>query len=171
MVIGEFIGRMNWSLQPDGIDLFRIDGNNFYPEQEGTDVFETKYQPNCDEYYLRVEHQTLCALPKSRAIIFCVRSYMTSLHNIRSGGEGPKLADAIESMQKSSQSTRCANIGDLLYCLGSVPEGPIEHCILFSKSEIGLVRNFCSHRGAQSMPGRLQSRDVFLQLQSFSHVV
>ncbi|CAK1364249.1 hypothetical protein CB0940_12232 [Cercospora beticola] len=98
MVPGDFIGRMNWSLQTDGVDLFRIDGNNFYPGQEDREDFKAKFQPNLDDCYLRVEHQTLCALPKSRAIIFCVRSYMTSLHDIRRNGEGPKLADAIESM-------------------------------------------------------------------------
>ena len=30
--------------------------------------------------------------------MFCVRSYMTPLEQIRQEGEGPKLAEAIESM-------------------------------------------------------------------------
>ncbi|KAE8392364.1 hypothetical protein BDV23DRAFT_181765 [Aspergillus alliaceus] len=70
---GQFIGRMNWSLQVDGADLFRTDGNNFYPETDQV-VDDEKYNPPLTECYLRVEHQTLTALPKSRAIIFTVRS-------------------------------------------------------------------------------------------------
>lgn len=88
---------MQWSLQVDGPDLFRVDGNNFYPDLE-EEAFETKRQPRIEDCFLRVEHQTLCALPKSGAIIFCVRSYMTQLELIRAQGEGDKLADAIESM-------------------------------------------------------------------------
>lgn len=94
---GDFIGRMNWSLQVDGIDLFRIDGNNFYPEKD-EDHSQEKYQPKFEDCYLRVEHQTLCALPQSKAIIFCVRSYMTPLEKIKAAGEGKQLAKAIKSM-------------------------------------------------------------------------
>ncbi|KAE8136769.1 hypothetical protein BDV38DRAFT_283707 [Aspergillus pseudotamarii] len=94
---GQFIGRMNWSLQVDGADLFRTDGNNFYPETDQL-VTDEKYNPPLTECYLRVEHQTLTALPKSRAIIFTVRSYMTRLDEVRAKGEGNALADAIESM-------------------------------------------------------------------------
>lgn len=61
-------------------------------------MWEDKRHQQLDQAYLRVEHQTLCALPKSRAIIFCVRSYMTPLEQIRAQGESPSLAAAIESM-------------------------------------------------------------------------
>ncbi|KAJ5982835.1 hypothetical protein N7481_004934 [Penicillium waksmanii] len=94
---GQFIGRMNWSLQVDGADLFRTDGNNFYPETDQA-VNDEKYNPPLTQCYLRVEHQTLTALPRSRAIIFTVRSYMTRLDEVRAKGEGDALADAIESM-------------------------------------------------------------------------
>jgi hypothetical protein len=86
-----------WSLQTDGSDLFRVDGNNFYPEQ-GHTLPEDPESINIDECWLRVEHQTLCRLPKSRAVIFCVRSYMTSLHDIKAEGNGLLLAAAFESM-------------------------------------------------------------------------
>ncbi|KAF5862392.1 hypothetical protein ETB97_011749 [Aspergillus alliaceus] len=92
-----FIGRMNWSLQVDGADLFRTDGNNFYPETDQL-VNNEKYSPPLTECYLHVEHQTLTALPKSQAIMFTVRSYMTRLDEVRANGEGNALADAIESM-------------------------------------------------------------------------
>ncbi|KAH7062686.1 hypothetical protein B0J12DRAFT_592031 [Macrophomina phaseolina] len=94
---GDFIGRMNWSLQVDGADLFRTEGNNYYPEKD-QEVEDIKYNPPLSECFLRVEHQTLTALPRSRAIIFTVRSYMTPLHQVRAEGDGNALADAIESM-------------------------------------------------------------------------
>src|ERR1700744_5460516 len=88
---------MQWSLQVDGIDLFRVDGNNFYPDKN-QDVEDLKFDPDFGRCFLRVEHQTLCALPRSKAIIFCVRSYMTSLEQVRKEGNGAALAGAIESM-------------------------------------------------------------------------
>ncbi|KAF2638643.1 hypothetical protein P280DRAFT_455817 [Massarina eburnea CBS 473.64] len=91
-----FIERFNWSLQTDGPDLFRVDGNNFYPEQGQSALL--LQQIIIDNCWLRVEHQTLCRLPKTRAVIFCVRSYMTTLHDIKAEGNGPLLADAFESM-------------------------------------------------------------------------
>ncbi|KAI0844301.1 hypothetical protein F5Y00DRAFT_256115 [Daldinia vernicosa] len=94
---GDFIGRMNWSLQVDGADLFRTDGNNYYPGT-GQQVEEYKEDPSLDECYLRVEHQTLTKLPRTGAIIFTVRSYMTPLHQVKAEGDGKALAQAIESM-------------------------------------------------------------------------
>lgn len=97
MVPGDFIGRMNWSLQVDGEDLFRVDGNNYYP---GTtqEVGDDKFDPRFSECFLRCEHQTLTKLPRTHAVIFTVRSYMTPLHKVRADGDGPALAEAIESM-------------------------------------------------------------------------
>jgi hypothetical protein len=86
-----------WSLQVDGPDLFHVDGNNFYPEQ-GAVIPQDTEPIKIEESYLRVEHQMLTRLEKSRAVIFCVRSYMTSLEDIRKDGNDPLLAEAIESM-------------------------------------------------------------------------
>ncbi|KAJ2901589.1 hypothetical protein MKZ38_001668 [Zalerion maritima] len=97
MKAGVFIRRWNWSLQTDGVELFKTEGNNFYatPEQklpaqqDAVDVSAT---------YLRAERQTLFRLPRSRAIVFCVRSFMTPLVELVEEGEGPALADAIQTM-------------------------------------------------------------------------
>ncbi|GAM44001.1 hypothetical protein TCE0_060f19271 [Talaromyces pinophilus] len=94
---GTYVERMNWSLQVDGQDLFRTDGNNYYPEQ-GRTLPSQSQKVDIDISWLRVEHQTLNCLHHSRAIVFCVRTYMTSLADIRKEGSGPRLADAIESM-------------------------------------------------------------------------
>ncbi|KAL9470873.1 hypothetical protein ACSS6W_008814 [Trichoderma asperelloides] len=94
---GNYIERMNWSLQVDGSDLFRLDGNNYYPEL-GEEIPEEEQRVDLSTSYLRVEHQTLNRLPKSLAVIFCVRSYLTSLEDIRNEGNGPSLLSAIKSM-------------------------------------------------------------------------
>ncbi|KAM0447049.1 hypothetical protein ACHAPV_004321 [Trichoderma viride] len=93
---GNYIERMNWSLQVDGSDLFRLDGNNFYPEQE--EIPEEEQRVDLSTSYLRVEHQTLNRLHKSQAVIFCVRSYLTSLADVKKEGNGPSLLSAIKSM-------------------------------------------------------------------------
>lgn len=74
-----------------------MDDNNFYPEQ-GHQIPLEQLRTDLDECYLRVEHQTLTRLTKSRAVIFCVRSYMTTLREVKAESNGPALADAIESM-------------------------------------------------------------------------
>ncbi|KAH8125892.1 hypothetical protein FP744_10009168 [Trichoderma asperellum] len=94
---GNYIERMNWSLQVDGSDLFRLDGNNYYPGL-GEEIPEEEQRVDLSTSYLRVEHQTLNRLPKSLAVIFCVRSYLTSLEDIRNEGNGPSLLSAIKSM-------------------------------------------------------------------------
>ncbi|PTB64242.1 hypothetical protein BBK36DRAFT_1124158, partial [Trichoderma citrinoviride] len=95
---GKYIGRMNWSLQIDGPELFRLDGaNNFYPEK-GDALPEDEDAVDISTSYLRVEHQTLNRLPKTKAVIFCVRSYLTSLEDIKREGNGPLLLEAIQSM-------------------------------------------------------------------------
>ncbi|RFU73552.1 hrq family 2 [Trichoderma arundinaceum] len=94
---GNFIERMNWSLQVDGPDLFRLDGNNYYPEQ-GEEIPEDEEAIDISASYLRVEHQTLNRLPKTQAVIFCVRSYLTPLEDIKKEGNGPALLGAIKSM-------------------------------------------------------------------------
>ncbi|KAI1080207.1 hypothetical protein F5B20DRAFT_589621 [Whalleya microplaca] len=94
---GNFIGRMNWSLQVDGADLFRTDGNNYYPGADQS-VWDDKKDPDLDDCFLRVEHQTLVKLPRTSAVIFTVRSYMTPLRQVKAEGDGKALAEAIESM-------------------------------------------------------------------------
>ena len=88
-----------WSLQTNGPDLFRLDGNNFYPEKghllPDPAQIETLDIRRC---YLRVERQALIRLAESKAVVFCVRSYLTPLEDIKSEGNGVELADAIESM-------------------------------------------------------------------------
>ncbi|KAI1187236.1 hypothetical protein F5B17DRAFT_400644 [Nemania serpens] len=97
MKVGEWIQRFNWSLQVDGKDLWRLDGNNFYPEKGHSLPDETE-TIDIDQCWLRYERQTLTVLEETKAIVFCVRLYMTSLRDIVAEGNGVQLADAIDSM-------------------------------------------------------------------------
>lgn len=81
----------------DGKDLFRLDGNNYYPEK-GHTVPDKTPPIDIDQCWLRYERQTLTVLEETKAIVFCVRLYMTSLRDIVAEGNGVKLADAIDSM-------------------------------------------------------------------------
>ncbi|CAG8956790.1 hypothetical protein HYFRA_00011179 [Hymenoscyphus fraxineus] len=111
MKLGELIQRFNWSLQCDGKDLFRLDGNNFYPEKGHTLPDQSK-AIELDQSYLRCERQTLKKLKRSQAIVFCVRSYMTSLHDIVKEGNGIKLAEAIVSMPEKLGDYKMLEHGD-----------------------------------------------------------
>jgi hypothetical protein len=91
------LSTLQWSIQNGGSDLFRLDGNNFYPEK-GHIIPDEPEDVDIATSYMRVEHQTLTRLPKTQAIIFCVRTYLTPLQDIRDEGNGPELADAIDSM-------------------------------------------------------------------------
>ncbi|KAL4862381.1 hypothetical protein BDV12DRAFT_203095 [Aspergillus spectabilis] len=105
---------MQWSLQVDGKDLFRLDGNNYYPEK-GHTLPEESQRINIDQCWLRYERQTLKVLPETKAIVFCVRLYMTSLRDIVCEGNGVELADVIDSMlEKLGHYTKRSRTSPLL---------------------------------------------------------
>ena len=115
-----------WTVQADGDELFRLDGKNFYADREELPSDEEKSQIHFENCYLRNEHHTLCALPQSKAVIFCVRSYMTPLSEIKACGEGQMLAEALESMpEKLFDYKRGKFWGDVVlsHLKGEVAEG------------------------------------------------
>lgn len=96
MAPGSYVGRLNWSIQINGDELYLPFTGNTNPERvtlQG-DSQEIDFQHS----FLRVEHHTLHTLSRTGAIIFGVRTYMTSLEQIKGEGSGQELADAIESM-------------------------------------------------------------------------
>ncbi|RDL36726.1 uncharacterized protein BP5553_06078 [Venustampulla echinocandica] len=64
-----------------------------------------------DQCWLRYARQTLKVLPKTKAIVFGVRLYMTSLRDIVKEGNGVELADAIDSMPIKLVTTRSDHSG------------------------------------------------------------
>ncbi|KAI4137448.1 MAG: hypothetical protein L6R39_007282 [Caloplaca ligustica] len=98
---GVFVGRLNWSIQTDGDELFRpLAKNTGNPDAPGTPAHAAVQQEtvNFDITYLRCEHHTLTCLPKTKTVMFCVRSYLTPIRQIKEEGSGPALADACDTM-------------------------------------------------------------------------
>ncbi|KAI4123334.1 MAG: hypothetical protein LQ338_005316 [Usnochroma carphineum] len=98
---GVFVGRLNWSIQTDGDELFRpLAKNTGNPDAPGTVAYAAVQRENIDFdiTYLRCEHHTLTCLPKTKTIMFCVRSYLTPIKQIKEEGNGPALAEACDTM-------------------------------------------------------------------------
>ncbi|KAL8715169.1 MAG: hypothetical protein Q9220_001127 [cf. Caloplaca sp. 1 TL-2023] len=98
---GTFVGRLNWSIQTDGDELFKpLAKNTGNPDAAGTPAHNAVQQDRIDlnQTYLRCEHHTLTCLRKSRVVMFCVRSYLTPIQQIKEEGHGSALADACDSM-------------------------------------------------------------------------
>ncbi|KAL8824948.1 MAG: hypothetical protein Q9170_007991, partial [Blastenia crenularia] len=98
---GAFVGRLNWSIQTDGDELFRpLAKNTGDPDAPGTTANADVQREaiNFGTTYMRCEHHTLTCLPKTKTVMFCVRSYLTPIRQIKEEGNGPALADACDTM-------------------------------------------------------------------------
>ena len=85
-----------WAIQCNHSELFLpFDGANTVKESNSP-CAKVEFDPLAS--FLRVEHHTLTCLPRTGTIVFTVRSYLTSLAQIRDEGSGPTLAEACESM-------------------------------------------------------------------------
>ena len=58
---------------------------------------------------LRVEHQTLRRLPRTGAVVFTIRVYMTPLAEL-GRGEAGRLAAAVRGVKEQDVVYRCENI-------------------------------------------------------------
>ncbi|KAL8701026.1 MAG: hypothetical protein Q9201_005128 [Fulgogasparrea decipioides] len=98
---GVFVGRLNWSIQTDGDELFRpLAKNTGDPDAPGSAAHAAIQREiiDYDKTYFRCEHHTLTCLPRTKAVMFCVRSYLTPIKQIKEEGNGPALADACDTM-------------------------------------------------------------------------
>ena len=85
-----------WAIQCNHSELFLpFDGANTV-KASNSPCTQVELDPLAS--FLRVEHHTLTCLPRTGTIVFAVRSYLTSLAQIRDEGSGPTLAEACESM-------------------------------------------------------------------------
>ncbi|KAL0938300.1 uncharacterized protein CTRU02_204910 [Colletotrichum truncatum] len=92
--VGKSAKRMNWSISTNE-RLFSPSGLHIYDgdkpkEDEDIDISKTR---------LRQELQTLTRLPKTGAIMFSFKTYLTPLEEIKEEGLGPQVADAIEGLK------------------------------------------------------------------------
>ncbi|KAL8934483.1 MAG: hypothetical protein Q9211_005206 [Gyalolechia sp. 1 TL-2023] len=98
---GVFVGRLNWSIQTDGDELFRPLAKNTGDPDVPDSIANAIVQRDIldiNKTYLRCEHHTLTCLPKTKTVMFCVRSYLTPIQQIKDEGNGHALADACDSM-------------------------------------------------------------------------
>lgn len=74
-----------------------IDTDELYQPLDGT-APPRPPDPAPNELYLRVERETLRRFPRTRAVLFTIRTYLTSFEPLRrEPGEAERLADAIEA--------------------------------------------------------------------------
>ncbi|WAO95902.1 Hypothetical protein NCS54_01355000 [Fusarium falciforme] len=87
--VGKSVKRMNWVVQTHG-DLINTSGNHI---KDGDDFVAD------EEAHLRIELQTLTRLPQTRFVLFCFKTYLYPLKDVKEEGSGQALADAIEGLK------------------------------------------------------------------------
>lgn len=96
---GVFVRRNNWSIQTHNKILVM----NANKGVEGEEI--KSLDPNTldfkREVYFRSERQVLTRLPKTGAIVFSIRTYLTPMWNIREEGLSDELIGGIEGMQEN----------------------------------------------------------------------
>ncbi|OHW91827.1 DUF3445 domain-containing protein [Colletotrichum incanum] len=95
--VGKSVKRMNWSVSThDRLfspnDLHIYDGDKI-EEDEDVDIGKAR---------LRQELQTLTRLPKTGAILFSFKTYLTPIDEVKKEGFGLQLADAIEGLKNGN---------------------------------------------------------------------
>lgn len=110
--VGKVVKRANWSVQTHG-RLFAPVGNHMSVEEHAarlgsqsssTDDTEKEADEEEDEEIdmnatlLRCERQTLHRLPRTGALVFAFKTYVTSMRELREEGSGEALAEAIEGL-------------------------------------------------------------------------
>lgn len=88
--------RANWSVQTNNV-LFKLEGHHARDGEEVEELTEDDidFETAC---FLRCERQLFTRLPKSRAIVMLVRTYLTPIKQVRAEGLGPEMAHAIEQL-------------------------------------------------------------------------
>ncbi|KIW28565.1 uncharacterized protein PV07_08219 [Cladophialophora immunda] len=91
--IGKVVRRANWVVVDDG-RMFVPEGHHPYKdEQSPVDIQKT---------FVRSESQTLYRLPRSKAVVFTIKTYLYPLTDIKAAGYGEDLANAIEGLSKGN---------------------------------------------------------------------
>lgn len=105
-----------WNIQI-GTEIINVAGNHI---KEG-DTFVADEEVDCDQVcivtsrhhycsnfsfqgFLRVELQSLARLPETKFILFCFKTYMYPLRDLKIEGSGPELADAIDGLLSGNAS-------------------------------------------------------------------
>ncbi|CCF33016.1 hypothetical protein CH063_05287 [Colletotrichum higginsianum] len=95
--VGKSVKRMNWSVSTHD-RLFSPGDLHIY---EG-DKAEVDEDVDISKARLRQELQTLTRLPKTGAILFSFKTYLTPIEEVKKEGFGLQLADAIEGLRSGN---------------------------------------------------------------------
>lgn len=95
MKVGDWVYRLNWGIQSHP-HLYAPDLNHAGEE----DVIESIDPETLDfnNVFLRVERQCLLRLPRTKSILFTIRTYATPLSDIREEENALDLCDAIDGL-------------------------------------------------------------------------
>ena len=95
-MVGVLANLIQWAIQCNHSQLFLpFDGANTIKKDDSPSA-QAEFDPSAS--FLRAEHHTLTCLPRTGTIVFAVRTYLTSLTQIKDEGSGPTLAEACDSM-------------------------------------------------------------------------
>lgn len=96
--VDEWIERFNWGIQTHE-ELYAPVENHAAPD---TEVKALKAEDlDFSKVFLRCERQILTRLPKTQALLFTIRTYLTPLSQIRKEPRALELADAIQNLPDS----------------------------------------------------------------------
>ncbi len=94
--VNQMVIRQNWSIQPH-TQLFAPALNHASDESELGEVLDPETM-DFDKVFMRVERQILTRLPKTKALLFTIRTYLTPLSKIREEPRAPELIQAIDGL-------------------------------------------------------------------------
>lgn len=137
MKAGQLILRLNWTIQAH-TSLYAPSENHVHTPMDPMDPTNKsqsfRYEDlDFNKVYLRCERQTLTRLPKSQAIVFTIRTYLTPLTQIRREGRAETLAEAVRNLPdivrnyKSGSSWGDAVLRYLEHDLEQDPEPNLDH--------------------------------------------
>lgn len=98
--VGKYVKRANWGITLNA-EVFQP-GVASNDAVVGAEIAEMMEEVDPDETFVRCERQTLHRLPKSQALVFAFKTYMSRLREIKDEGLGEELATAIEGLKEGS---------------------------------------------------------------------
>ncbi|KAF5098502.1 hypothetical protein D0Z00_002024 [Geotrichum galactomycetum] len=113
--IGKFVMRINWTCQAH-TQRYAVGMNHAYNNVEKPEVLKAENLDFENGVFLRNERQCLMRLPKSKAIVFTIRTYLTPIAQVKREGEtGLDLASAIENLPPATRIYKTATVwGDAI---------------------------------------------------------
>ena len=100
--VGKFVRRTNWSCATTD-KLYTGDIQTHFHAGDNSEKSEEEMEDIRPEQCLqRTEAQILFRLPKTRALVFVIKTYTYPLEDVKAEGLGPDLADAIEGLEKGN---------------------------------------------------------------------